>query len=52
MKNGVDMFMKQRYDTEFLHAEKFAPIMIHQCLKNVYGDMTVIRAQAVGRAFQ
>jgi hypothetical protein len=30
--------MKQRSVIEFLHAEKIAPIDIHQRLLNVYGD--------------
>lgn len=42
MKNSVDVCMKQQYDIEFLNAEKFVPIMIHQRLKNIFGDVTVI----------
>jgi len=31
----------QRCVIEFLYAEKIAPINIHGCLLNVYGDLTV-----------
>jgi len=33
--------MKKKGVIEFLHAEEIAPIDIHQCLLNVYGDQTV-----------
>ena len=39
--SNMAMRMKKRCVTEFLHAEKIAPIDIHQCLLNVYGDQTV-----------
>ena len=41
MVSGVIMCMKERYVIEFRHAEKMAPINIHQHLLNVYGDQTV-----------
>jgi len=41
METDMGVKMKQRYITEFLHVEKTAPINIHQCLPNVYGDQTV-----------
>ena len=37
----MEVRMKQRCVTEFLHAEKLAPTDIHQCLLNVSGDQTV-----------
>ena len=37
MMSDMEVHMKQRYVTEFLHVEKIAPIDIHQCLLNVYG---------------
>jgi len=39
--SDMEVCMKQRCVIEFLHAEKIAPIDIHQCLLNVYGDHTV-----------
>jgi len=33
--------MKQRCSTEYLHAEKIAPIDIYHRLLNVYGDQTM-----------
>ena len=41
MMSDMEVQMKQRCVTEFLHAEKIAPTDIHQCLLNVYGDQTV-----------
>jgi len=41
MVSDVEVFMKQRCGTEFLHAEKMAPISIHHHLLNIYGDQTV-----------
>ena len=37
----METCMKQRCSTEFLHAEKMAPIDIHWCLLSVSGDQTV-----------
>ena len=37
----MEVRMKQRSVTEFLHAEKIAPNDIHRRLLNVYGDQTV-----------
>jgi len=37
--SDIEVQMKQR--CEFLHAEKMAPIGIHQCLLNADGDKTV-----------
>jgi hypothetical protein len=41
MASHVEVRMKQRCVTEFLHAEKIAPNDIYRCLLNVYGDQTV-----------
>ena len=41
MVSDVEVHMKQRHETEFLHAEKIAPSDIHRCLLNVYRDQTV-----------
>ena len=41
MVSDVEVWMKQRCVTEFLNAEKTAPIDTHQCLLNFYGDQTV-----------
>ena len=41
MVSDMEVCMKQRCVTEFLHAEKMAPIDIHQHLLNIYGDQTV-----------
>ena len=37
----MDVHMKQKCVTEFLHMEKIVSIDIHQCLLKVYGDQTV-----------
>ena len=37
----MEVHMKKRCITEFLHAEKMAPTDIHQCLLNVYRDQIV-----------
>ena len=39
--SDMEVHMKQRCVTEFLHAEINAPIDIHWCLVNVDGDQTV-----------
>ena len=41
MASDMEVHMKQRGAPEFLHAEKMAPIDIHQYLLNVHGDQTV-----------
>ena len=38
---GMEVHIKQRCVTEFLHEEKMVPIDIHWHLLNVYGDQTV-----------
>ena len=38
MVSDMEMHIKQRRVTEFLHVEKTAPIVIHRQLLNVYGD--------------
>ena len=38
MVSDMEVHMKQRCATEFLHVEKIAPIDIHQSLLNIYGD--------------
>ena len=39
--SDMELFMKLRCGTEFLHAQKMAPTDIHKCLLNVYGDQMV-----------
>jgi len=39
--SDMEVCMKQRCVTGFLHAEKFAATDTHQCLLNVYGGQTV-----------
>jgi len=41
MASGMELCLKLRCETEFLHAEKMAPIDIHQYLLNVYGDQAM-----------
>ena len=41
MASGMEVRMKQRCVTEFLHAEKIAPNDFHRRLLNVYADQTV-----------
>ena len=41
MASDMEMWMKHRCVTEFLHAEQIAPSDIHRRLLNVYGDQTV-----------
>ena len=41
MTFDMEVFMKQRCETEFFHVEKAAPTDIHWHLVNVYGDQTV-----------
>ena len=41
MTSDIEMWMKEMCVTEFLHAEKMAPIDIHRHFLNVYGDQTV-----------
>ena len=35
--SDMEEYVKQKHVTQFLHAEKMAPIDIHQHLVNVYG---------------
>jgi hypothetical protein len=37
----MEMRTKQRCVIEFFHAEKIAPVDIHECLLNVYGEQTL-----------
>ena len=46
----MEVRVKQRCVTEFLHAETMALNDIHQCLLNIYGDQTV--DEAVGGVLQ
>ena len=49
----MEMQMKQRCVTEFLHAETIAPTDVHHSVLNVYGDQTGSKhSEAVGGAFQ
>ena len=41
MASDMEVHMKQRCATEFLHVEKLAPMHIHSCLLNIYEDQTV-----------
>ena len=41
MASDMEVQMKQRCVTEFLHAEKMAPIDIHRHLLNIFEDQTV-----------
>jgi len=41
MVSDMEMHVMQRCGTEFLHAEKMAPTVIHWPLLNIYGDQTV-----------
>ena len=41
MASDMEVQMKQKCATEFLHVEKMAAIHIHWCLLNVYGDQRV-----------
>ena len=41
MASDVEVHTEQRCVTEFLHADEIAPIGIHRCLLNIYGDQTV-----------
>ena len=47
-QSDMEVRMKQRCVTEFLHAEKIAPNNINRRLLNVYGDRTV-DVSTVGR---
>ena len=38
--SDMEVLMKQRRVTEF-HVKKMAPVDIHQCLLNIYGDQIV-----------
>ena len=41
MTSDMEVCMKQRGVTEFLHTDKMAPTDIHGCLLNGYGDQMV-----------
>ena len=41
MVSDMEVRMKKRGITEFLHVEKIASADIHQHLLNIYGDQTV-----------
>ena len=41
MVSDMEVCVKQRCGIEFLHAAEIAPVAIHQCLLNVYGDQTL-----------
>ena len=41
MVSDMEVHLKQRCVTEFLHAEKMVPAAIHGCLLNIYEDRTV-----------
>ena len=41
MAFGLEVHMKQRCVTEFLHEEKIAPFDVHQRLQYVYRDQTI-----------
>ena len=50
----MEVHVKQRCATEFLHGEKMAPSDIHICLLNVYGKQTMDNStsEVMGGAFQ
>lgn len=41
MTSDMEMRTKQKWDTEFVYAEKIALIDVNRRLLNVYGDLTV-----------
>ena len=41
MASNMEVHMKQRCATEFLHIEKIAPVHICRCFLNVDGDQIV-----------
>ncbi len=41
MASDMEVCMKQRCVTEFLHVEKMAPTDIHRHLLNIYGEQTM-----------
>jgi hypothetical protein len=41
MASDMEVHTKQRCVIDFLHADKIAPVDIHRCLLNVYGDPKV-----------
>ena len=41
MVGDMEVWMKQKRVTEFLHVEKMAPTDIHQLLMNILGDQSV-----------
>jgi len=41
----MEVHIKQRYGTEFLHVKKTAFISIHQHFLNVYGDIAGMGAE-------
>ena len=49
MASGMEVRMKLRCVTAFLHAENTAPIGFHQCLLNVCGDQPVNESTERGK---
>ena len=47
MASDMEVHMKQRFFTEFLHAEKMAPTDIHWYVLNIYGDQRVDKQTGV-----
>ena len=52
MTSDMEVWIKQRGGTEFLHVEKMASTDTHGHLVNIDGDQTVAVAQRGGGAFQ
>jgi len=54
MVSDMEVCMKPRCVTEFLHVEKTLPVDMHPCLLNFHGDHTVDceHSGVVGGAFQ
>ena len=52
MVSDIEVSMKQRCGTEFLHVEKIAPIDIHLRLLNMDGDQIVDVSTVVDSTFQ
>jgi len=48
LASDMEVHMKQRDGTEFLHLEKKAASDVHQCLLNICGD----HSEVVGGTFQ
>lgn len=41
MVSDIEVWMRRRSAAELFDVEKIAPIVIHQCLLDIYGDQSV-----------